>query len=123
MKLVIRPIDPRHEPAVPKLLDEAFEGQSESRLVSSLRADEHSWIPELSPWAIASARHSGEALVVVLGHPEYYPRFGFTPAAEQGITSPWNVPAEAWMLLELTEGAATGVTGVVSYPAAFYDAL
>ena len=50
-------------------------------------------------------------LVVVLGHPGYYPRFGFVPAAEYGVLAPWEVPAEAWMALRLPayEPAARGL--------------
>ena len=36
--------------------------------------------------------------VVVLGHPEYYPRFGFEPGDDHGIRSPYEVPPEAWMV-------------------------
>ncbi len=54
-------------------------------------------------------------LVVVLGHPEYYPRFGFEPAGELGITAPFEVPPEAWMvrLLPADDGTARGE---VRYP-------
>lgn len=172
MKLQIHPVDPEKSSQVAELLDAAFEGEAESRLVAALRADESSWIPELSMGAfvenelvgyallsrvtigeaatpalsfaplavdpqhqrlgigsfltaalLAAARHHGEKVVVVLGHPEYYPRFGFVPAHERGIICPWNVPADAWMMLELDEGPADGVSGVVAYPSAFYDAL
>ena len=34
----------------------------------------------------------------MLGHPAYYPRFGFQPAAGYGIVAPWEVPPEAWMV-------------------------
>jgi putative acetyltransferase len=47
--------------------------------------------------------------VVVLGHPEYYPRFGFVPASRFGVTSEYDVPDEVFMAMELEEGAlATG---------------
>lgn len=172
LNLEIRTVDPELTPEVAALLDAAFEGEAESRLVASLRADDLSWIPQLSlgafddarlvgyalfsrvfigdakapalslaplavapdlqrsgvgglltTAALAAARHMGEGLVVVLGHPEYYPRFGFVPATERGVSSPWNVPEDAWMMLELQPGAADEATGVVRYPSAFYDAL
>ncbi|MEW9548258.1 GNAT family N-acetyltransferase [Nonomuraea sp. NPDC050783] len=51
--------------------------------------------------ALATARGLGERAVVVLGHPAYYPRFGFTPAARHGITAPFDAPADALMALSL----------------------
>ena len=72
----------------------------------------------------AALRRAGEtqfAAVVVLGHPEYYPRFGFEPAADLGITAPWEVPPEAWMVHRLP-AYTTAAHGLVTYPAAF-DAL
>jgi putative acetyltransferase len=62
-------------------------------------------------------RERGERIVIVLGHEEYYPRFGFTPAKAQHLASPF--PPEAFMALELSEDALAGVQGVVKYPSAF----
>ena len=62
-------------------------------------------------------RRLGERLVIVVGHPEYYPRFGFEPAQPRGLSSPF--PPEAFMAMELTPGALRGVAGAVRYPAAF----
>lgn len=54
--------------------------------------------------ALAAARAAGESAVVVLGHPSYYPRFGFTPCADAGITPPpgQDWPREAFLALSLT---------------------
>ena len=52
-----------------------------------------------------ACRARGAELVVVLGHPEYYPRFGFAPAAALGLTCTWPVPPEAFMAVELRPGA------------------
>jgi putative acetyltransferase len=60
--------------------------------------------------------------VVVLGHPEYYPRFGFSPAAGFGIACEYEVPEEAFMAMELKSGAFRGKTGTVRYHAAFSNA-
>jgi putative acetyltransferase len=61
-------------------------------------------------------RVDGCPFVVVLGHPAYYPRFGFVPASRHGVTSEYDgVPDEAFMLLELADGALAGVTGVARY--------
>ena len=66
---------------------------------------------------------AGERAVIVLGHAEYYPRFGFVPAAPLGIEAPWHVPAEAWMVRPLSDGALEGIRGSVRYAAAFDDAF
>ena len=52
--------------------------------------------------AIAEARETHYTLIALLGHPAYYPRFGFQPAeAAYGITSSYEAPPEAWMALPL----------------------
>jgi putative acetyltransferase len=60
-------------------------------------------------------RHMGLPFIIVLGHPGYYPRFGFQPAAWQRITCEWDVPDEVFMLLKLDEGRMRGVEGLASY--------
>ncbi|MFI6638293.1 bifunctional class I SAM-dependent methyltransferase/N-acetyltransferase [Streptomyces sp. NPDC050504] len=66
-----------------------------------------------------AARLRGEEnLVLVLGHPEYYPRFGFVPASEYGIRPSFEVPDEAMMALVL-DGSRPVPRGVIRYPAAF----
>jgi len=57
----------------------------------------------------------GQDIVVVLGHPNYYPRFGFTPASLKGLRSEYDVPDEVFMVLELREGALGGRRGLVKY--------
>lgn len=57
--------------------------------------------------------------VVVLGHPEYYPRFGFAPSARFGISCEYEVPEEVFMIIELQPGFLHGVSGEVKYHAAF----
>ena len=59
--------------------------------------------------------------VVVLGHPEYYPRFGFSPASKFGIDSEYDVPDEVFMAVELQPEALSGKTGTVGYHSAFSD--
>ncbi|MFY9941815.1 MAG: N-acetyltransferase [Desulfobacterales bacterium] len=57
---------------------------------------------------------SGGQLVFVLGHPEYYPRFGFQPAGRLGLSAPYLIPEEnanAWMVLELSHGILGSVRG------------
>ena len=64
-------------------------------------------------------RDIGCAAVAVLGHPEYYPRFGFRPSAAWGIDSEYDVAEEAFMLLELAPGCLDDRHGVIRYHAAF----
>jgi putative acetyltransferase len=61
----------------------------------------------------------GFKAIVVLGHPEYYPRFGFTPAKQRGLRCEFSVPDEAFMLLELLSGALEGCAGTVKYRSEF----
>jgi putative acetyltransferase len=64
-------------------------------------------------------RGRGCGAVCVLGHPGYYPRFGFAPAAGRGIRCEYEVPPEAFMLIELVPGYLDGVGGTIRYHAAF----
>jgi predicted N-acetyltransferase YhbS len=57
-------------------------------------------------------------LVVVLGHPGFYPRFGFERGDEHGVECPYEVPPEAWMVLRLP-AYRPDARGRVSYPAPF----
>lgn len=65
-----------------------------------------------------AARERGERLVVVLGHAEYYPRFGFRPAAGFGIRAPFPVPEENLLALALDERRGLP-TGTIRYADAF----
>ncbi len=53
--------------------------------------------------------------VIVLGHPDYYPRFGFERAIAHGVRCEWNVPDEVFMLLVLDESAMEGIRGLARY--------
>jgi len=64
-------------------------------------------------------RNLGHRIVVVVGHPAYYPRFGFSPARAQGLEAPFPVPDEAFLALEFVPGALDGIAGVVRYPPPF----
>lgn len=55
----------------------------------------------------------------VLGHPAYYPRFGFEPAVNFGIRSVYEVPDDTFMALELEKGVLKDKSGVVHYHEAF----
>jgi putative acetyltransferase len=62
-------------------------------------------------------RDAGHRVVVVLGHPEFYPRFGFSANMGEPLKSPYSGPA--FMALELVPGALRGIEGEVRYPPPF----
>lgn len=64
-------------------------------------------------------RQSGYDSIIVLGHHDYYPKFGFKPAGTWGIKDPFGAPAEAFTALELNEGALEDADGMVQYPEEF----
>jgi putative acetyltransferase len=66
---------------------------------------------------IAVARQLGVEAMIVLGHPAYYPRFGFSAALASGLASPFA--RESFMALELAPNSISGKTGSVHYPPAF----
>ena len=68
---------------------------------------------------LAACRARGDRLVVVLGHPSYYPRFGFEPAWPHGLY--YGTPGEnpAFMVRGLVDGALEGLAGEVRYVDAF----
>ncbi len=69
-------------------------------------------------------RRRGCPFVIVLGHPDYYPRFGFERASTHGLSCQWEgVPDEAFMVLVLDRGVMAGVSGVARYRAEFDDAM
>lgn len=57
--------------------------------------------------------------VVVLGHPDYYPRFGFVPANEFGLACEYDVPTEVFMAQELKPGYLDDTSGTIHYHPAF----
>jgi putative acetyltransferase len=63
------------------------------------------------------ARRNGWQAVIVLGHPAYYPRFGFSAELGHRLKAPFS--GAAFMALELTPRALTGDDGLVVYPPAF----
>jgi putative acetyltransferase len=67
---------------------------------------------------LEACRDQGHRIVVVLGHPRYYPRFGFSPALAAALDSPFS-GKDSFMAAELVPGALAGVTGQVRYPPPF----
>ena len=87
-------------------------------------------LPELQKQGIGSqlvkhgleqCRKDGHECVVVLGHAEYYPRFGFVPASRYGIKCEYDVPDEVFMVIELREGALEGRAGIARYQPEFKE--
>ena len=74
---------------------------------------------ELIRAGLRVAREKGEPFVVVLGHPDYYPRFGFERASRFGIKASFDVPDEALMALELHPGGLAGVSGSLCWAPEF----
>lgn len=64
---------------------------------------------------LEACARTGHEIVFVLGHPEYYPRFGFAPASVKGLRSEYNVPDNVFMVLELRPGALARRQGLVKY--------
>jgi putative acetyltransferase len=65
-------------------------------------------------FGIKRLRENGYPFIIVLGHPEYYPRFGFKPASGYRIRSEWDIPDNAFMVLVLDESKMQG-TGLAQY--------
>ena len=73
---------------------------------------------------LKKSKEMGYKAVVVLGHPTYYPKFGFELASKWNINLPIeNVPDEASMAIELEEGFLKDKAGIIEYPAEYYGAL
>lgn len=68
---------------------------------------------------LARLKDAGHQRVIVLGHPNYYPRFGFEPADRYGIRCPIDAPPEAFMALALTPGALGDCAGTMRWAEAF----
>lgn len=68
---------------------------------------------------LEECRRFGYEALVVLGHPEYYPRFGFVPASRFGLRCEFAAPDEAFMAQELCSGVLRAGGGVVRYASEF----
>jgi putative acetyltransferase len=73
---------------------------------------------DLVTTAIERAKRAGVEALIVLGHPSYYPRFGFSAELAGRLASPFTGSA-AFMAMELRSGALSGAKGSVTYPKAF----
>jgi putative acetyltransferase len=60
-------------------------------------------------------KQSGCPFIVVVGHPQFYPRFGFKAAGAHGITCEWELPDDVFMVLVLDDAKMAGVSGLAKY--------
>jgi putative acetyltransferase len=74
---------------------------------------------KLIEFGITRLKQSGCPFLVVLGHVDYYPRFGFRPASDYGLKCEWRVPDNAFMALALDESKIRGASGLIKYRAEF----
>jgi predicted N-acetyltransferase YhbS len=69
--------------------------------------------------AIRCAKDLGFRGIILIGHPTYYPRFGFRPGREFGLTCEFEVPDEVFLALPLIEEGFQGVSGRILFPSPF----
>ena len=74
---------------------------------------------QLIKHGLEKARELQHKSVIVLGHEHYYPKFGFVPADKWSIKSPYDVPRNAFMALELVTDGLKNANGLVKYPKEF----
>ena len=63
----------------------------------------------------------GYGSALLLGHPDYYPRFGYREAIKHGIEFPFDVPSEYCQVIELIPDTLHSVNGIVRYPSDFFE--
>jgi len=66
-------------------------------------------------------KNQGHSIITLVGHPEYYPRFGFKSAEQNGIEHPFEVPEDVFMVYELVPDALSSVNGVLKYSTPFEE--
>lgn len=70
---------------------------------------------------LEECRRLSQEIVFLVGHWNYYPRFGFVSAKLKGVDCEFEVPEEAWMILELREEALAGRRGTVKFDPEFKE--
>jgi putative acetyltransferase len=113
-----------HDQVVGHILFSPATIQTETAVIVGFGLAPMAVMPDLQGRGIGSAlvwegldrlRRQACPYVVVLGHPSYYPRFGFEPAVAHGIRCPWEVPEGAFMVLPLDRRAMAGISGIARY--------
>jgi predicted N-acetyltransferase YhbS len=72
---------------------------------------------------IEKAKVTNFDIILVVGHPKYYPRFGFKPAINWEIKLPFDAPKDAVLVLELKDNALKNCSGIVEFPKEYYEAM
>ena len=70
---------------------------------------------------LQECRRLGHNVIVVVGHPGFYPRFGFVRASSKGLECEFEAPDDVWMVAELEPDALAGRTGRVTFQPEFKD--
>lgn len=112
--IFIRKENPADFEAIKEVNNLAFSQKQEGELIENLRKKSE-FVPELSLVAIHEKN--------ILGHPEYYPRFGFRKASDWKIKEPFGVPDEIMMAIELKEGGLGFGGGMIDFPGEYYAAM
>ena len=107
--------------------------QAKERIITGMGLAPMSVLPEFQRQGIGSqmvkagleaAEKAKYPFVIVLGHPTFYPRFGFVPASGYRIKSEYeNVPEESFMILVFDQAALKGISGVAKYRPEFSSAI
>lgn len=127
-KLSLVAVDTDHNKIVGHILLSKITINNGNQIVDSLALAPISVLPEFQNKgvgkhlifkALKEAKELEYNSVIVLGHPIYYPKFGFEKASQWGIKAPFEVPDEAFMALELRVNALNNVSGTVEYPTIF----
>ncbi len=69
------------------------------------------------------AKETNFDVIIVVGHPKYYPRFGFEPASNWEIKLPIDAPNDVFLALELKDNALKNCNGKVEFPKEYYEAM
>jgi len=104
--------------------EKAWEGMGLAPLAVPPKRQRQGIGSQLIDSGIRMLKEKGCPFVIVLGHPEYYQRFGFRPASRRGVRCQWEgVPDEAFMILILDDEAMVGAAGVGRYRSEFDQAI
>jgi putative acetyltransferase len=110
-------------PAIVESEHETTRGMGLAPIAVQPEYQHHGIGSELIRAGIAELKSRQCPFIIVLGHPEYYPRFGFERASRHGIQSEWQVPDEAFMILILDESKMRDISGTAKYRPEFADAI
>ena len=142
MDIIIKQEENTELPVICNLIEAAFANMqesdhqehylivSESEVHTSLAVAPLAVLPEYQNRGIGGmllkeahkrAAALGYGTAVLLGHKDYYPRFGYRKAEDYGIKFPFDVPSEYCQVIELIPNALEGINGIVRYPAVFFE--